>query len=981
MPPIAEKDFFISYTGVDRARAEWVAKILKDEGFTTIYQSRDFIPGGNFVSDIQRALLSTQCTIMLLSPDYFRSPYTELEWTASLALDPAFQKGRLWPLQVRPCQPPGLLAAIHYTTLPPDESEAVEVLRVNAHRVRRRELPEGLKPFSASFQGLQPEEDYRRSLSKRLEDRLSSEIGTSGTSGIPLRLLEPYIDLTIPMPAYEQSQTRKRTAFEAYIKYNRTVFLGEAGSGKSTFLRRLALDLARRISVRLPGLESEEGSRLPIYVSLGSFSLWLQDRPVKNPTASRDTRELCDYIFDFYVSEFFFEDSRAVIETALRMGKAAVLLDGLDEIPAEARKRVHAAIQGLLVLASDANRYVITCRTQAYRKGWLGPTWEELTLERLETRQVEKHIDLWESEISRFRSKNFQSLKSLPYWPEIVRLSETPLILSLLAGQHYRNASTLASRARLFNSVIDELIWGWDDLKGSEAGETPELRRLLERTSFEPANLRPWLDEISFRTLRDPHQPAGVVPRSMVTSAFAIGSDAWMCEFLELLKLRTGLFMPGTDEKNEIRFCHTAFQDFMAGAHLARQKNFARTVTVLLPINRRLRDAVIVAVGDLVQLQRKFESPVLLAHGLSIESVEKNEPWKLSMAGDVLLELGLRNLRKVPTGAQVLLLVTKGLAGLLESGDLSPEDRSRAGDTLAQLGDPRFEPDCFYLPQGEAPAPPGFVEIPAGPFTMGSDLEDFPDERGNTGMIEIPYPLWVGRYPITVAQFAEFISEHGYDNKDWWEDFGWAWRVSAPETPASFPPTRVRSLPWKWTEQRRFKNRPVTGVCWFEARAYTQWLDHKLRLSGRMPIGHEARLPTEAEWEKAARSGSTTSRYPWGVEDWDSSRGNFLESSISHPTTVGMYPRGASPLGVHDLAGNVLEWTLSQSKPYPYSSTDGRNKVDETTGNEARIVRGGSFRKPCQEGRCAARPVEQPAFAQDDLGFRVVISMQLRKSR
>src|SRR6185369_1274395 len=115
-----------------------------------------------------------------------------------------------------------------------------------------------------------------------------------------------------------------------------------------------------------------------------------------------------------------------------------------------------------------------------------------------------------------FRSKNFQSLKSLPYWPEIVRLSETPLILSLLAGQHYRNASTLASRPRLFNSVIDELIWGWDDLKGSEAGETPELRRLLERTSFEPANLRPWLDEISFRTLRDPHQPAGVVPRSMV---------------------------------------------------------------------------------------------------------------------------------------------------------------------------------------------------------------------------------------------------------------------------------------------------------------------------------------------------------------------------------------------------------------------------------------------------------------------------------
>ncbi len=178
----------------------------------------------------------------------------------------------------------------------------------------------------------------------------------------------------------------------------------------------------------------------------------------------------------------------------------------------------------------------------------------------------------------------------------------------------------------------------------------------------------------------------------------------------------------------------------------------------------------------------------------------------------------------------------------------------------------------------------------------------------------------------------------------------------------------------------------MVGICWYEAAAYCNWLTERLR-GGSFPLrvwrggrvetlrldsgAAVVRLPTEAEWEKAAR-GSGGRRWPWGEEDWDHERANVGESGLLRPTPVGMYPRGATPEGIHDLAGNVWEWTGSLYRPYPYRADDGREDAES---EERRVVRGGSWNSDQRYARCASRNRSIPDYWLDRLGFRVVVSL------
>jgi formylglycine-generating enzyme required for sulfatase activity len=242
------------------------------------------------------------------------------------------------------------------------------------------------------------------------------------------------------------------------------------------------------------------------------------------------------------------------------------------------------------------------------------------------------------------------------------------------------------------------------------------------------------------------------------------------------------------------------------------------------------------------------------------------------------------------------------------------------------------------------PFEPETVLIPAGEFTMGSpQSEDVPVHESPQHQVDLP-AYRIGVYPVTNEQYAEFVRQ--------------------AKNPA---PKKVG-----WFGKSPPKNQldhPVVGVTWYDAQAYCRWLSEK--------TGRTYRLPTEAEWEKAAR-GTDGRTYPWG-DEWDP---GLCNSSSSQTNSVTDHPSGESPYGCHDMVGNVWEWTSTMwgsnwKRPdfeYPYQADDGREE-EETDEIAHRVFRGGSYDEDVAQLRCSARRWYAPDHADKTRGFRVVLEI------
>jgi formylglycine-generating enzyme required for sulfatase activity len=246
-----------------------------------------------------------------------------------------------------------------------------------------------------------------------------------------------------------------------------------------------------------------------------------------------------------------------------------------------------------------------------------------------------------------------------------------------------------------------------------------------------------------------------------------------------------------------------------------------------------------------------------------------------------------------------------------------------------------------------------FIRIPAGRFLMGSKddnrLADYGEKPQHT--VEIPYDYWLARYPVTNEQFAKFIEDSAYTftRKD--------------ELERRF----IREKTWKLKA-----NHPVVYVTWFDAMEYCKWLN-TLIANDIGIIKAQLRLPTEAEWEKAAR-GEYGNEFPWGNE-FDKDKCN----SAGGTTPVALYsPQGDSPYGVADMVGNVWEWCHSIFEPYHYRANDGREQLDVPPDVEVyRVARGGAYPNRPVPVRCAWRNNLLPRGMGDHIGFRVVVAPRL----
>lgn len=265
------------------------------------------------------------------------------------------------------------------------------------------------------------------------------------------------------------------------------------------------------------------------------------------------------------------------------------------------------------------------------------------------------------------------------------------------------------------------------------------------------------------------------------------------------------------------------------------------------------------------------------------------------------------------------------------------------------------------------------VLVPAGPFQMGiNDLQvewlarrsreaRAWREKGHFGREQPQHTValasyCIGKYPVTVGEYREFVSADGYGCSRYWTAVGWDWRSALQRDRPDFWPDA------KWSGNDAL---PVVGVSWFEAMAYCRWLSEA--------TGRSYRLPTEAEWEKAAR-GTDGRLYPWG-DEFDARLCDTRAGGLGGTRPVGLLGENAeSPYGCAAMAGNVSEWTLSEFRPYPYNGRDGR---EDEGGEAARAIRGGSWFKPELRARSTSRGYNDPCFSDNDVGFRVVLAGQV----
>ena len=251
------------------------------------------------------------------------------------------------------------------------------------------------------------------------------------------------------------------------------------------------------------------------------------------------------------------------------------------------------------------------------------------------------------------------------------------------------------------------------------------------------------------------------------------------------------------------------------------------------------------------------------------------------------------------------------------------------------------------IPNYQLPITDSAIEIPGGEFYMGSDAAEALDNERSRHLCYLE-AYAIDRYPVTCRQYRDFMTSGGYQNPDWWSVEGWEWLK-----------VHLVDRPLYWSENPAFNNHPVCGVSWYEAEAYCNF-------TGK-------RLPSEAEWEKAASwdaANQTYRIYPWGESQPNASLCNH-SNNLASTSPVDAFPKGASAIGCCDMLGNVWEWTASTFDAYPgFESYPYKGYSQVYFDGEHRVLKGGSWATFSQAMRSSFRNWYYPGVRQIIAGFR-----------
>jgi formylglycine-generating enzyme required for sulfatase activity len=742
----------------------------------------------------------------------------------------------------------------------------------------------------------------------------------------------------------------------------RLAVLGAPGCGKTTFLQYLALTYARDWRGDELGLVRDRlglAERLmPVFLPLRDFARHLR---AQYPDAGTDGPALLlDYLSQYFAAQEI-PLPRDFFRARLEDGEAAVLLDGMDEVAdPELRRRVARIIEAFTRRYPD-NRYVVTSRIVGYQgAARLGEDYFVTTVRDFDQAAVQQFVRHWslavEVALAGRRSRTIERraedqaeglLEAIRANERVRELAVNPLLLTVIALVHRYRAHLPERRAELYEECVEVLLGYWDEAKGLREVGIPglELDAGDKRSLLEPIAL--WMherhlheldQEMLLRQLRRLFEPMSADTQQAGKRAEA---------FVGIIGARSGLLQERG--LGIYSFSHLTFQEYLTARAVAGQEDYIEYALARAD-DSWWREVLVLTAG---YLSTQGKGRVTAYVRALMEHKEEPEPYyNLVLAAEALRDVGRARVEGDLWGE-----VTRRLLRDMADEKAPVLRRVAAGSALGRVGDPRFEGISLE---------PELITIPESEFWMGSESKVAYSDEQPVHRVSVPEFL-MAKYPVTNGQFKRFVDAGGYNQEKHWTRAGWAWRQGKGDQFGR----EHRDWPEGW-EDGQFPserpNHPVVDVTWYEALAYPRWLAEV--------TGKPYRLPTEAEWEKAARGDKDRREYPWG-EGFDPKKVNMGigDEQVGGTSPVGIYPGGVSPYGIMDLSGNVWEWCSSLFQGYLYDPSDGREDLEA---EGPRVLRGGSWGYVIERlARCSCRHGVHPALFLDSCGFRVVVSAAL----
>lgn len=736
---------------------------------------------------------------------------------------------------------------------------------------------------------------------------------------------------------------------------------GDAGSGKSTFCRWVAW-LVCEGAVPPPDVDTPHEwrealpealrTRLPLLVPLRE--LW-QRLPVGAVAHAFGRVDLEQAIAEWIDRKAPDGLTGADAVDHLAGGTTLLMLDGIDEVPASPRAAlINALADAVPAWTTHGNRLLVTSRPYGLTPHEISrlslPVAPLLALSPpLQQMLVQRWFRLLEDTVEKGDATAGDLLTEIGDQDWLSTLAENPLLLTAICIVYGQGRRLPQDRHELYDEIVTTVLHSRIEDKSRQALVRDRLA-VVAHGMHTGAGLgisreTPQADvgeaEID-RMLRDYQE----------RSSWSEAQKREVRDDRDELLTQTGVLLPR--DEHRAAFYHLSFQEFLAAERCAEIE--AHRLADLFADRGRTpewRSTLSFVFGRVLRHSSPEPAVRLLAD--VVGRLDASAASTVVLAADCLEILAKRGLdRPVELAGRLRDVALEAMRG-----NAPARERCLLGDVAALLGDTRFDASGWFLPVEDLL---GFVEVPAGPFLMGSDKgsdgaaydNELPQHRVDIGR------YYLAKYPVTVAQFAAFVHATGFSVAD------------------------RRCLSGA-------ANHPVVFVTWHEALAYADWLTSILRswpetpeplaqlLRGGERPGEAWRvtLPSEAEWEKAAR-GPHGAIYPWG-DDADSDRANYAATGINGTSAVGCFPRGASPYDVEELSGNVWEWTRSlwgegiDATPYSYEPS--RRREDLRAGADIRrVVRGGAFLNSAWYVRAACRGWSTPDPRGVNVGFRVVVS-------